>query len=105
MRGLLFLLSIISFAAALVSAVLDVTRSIANSALVMTPVFADWTRFHPQSLVAFRQWVVDTLPAFAWTPVMETALMAPSWSVLAVLGMVLSLFSRPRRRRWQDSFN
>jgi len=97
-------LSLVSLAAALVAAVLDLTRSIADNRIVLTPLHDDWQRLAPSSLEAVRLWVSEALHPLVWSPVMESVLSAPSWTVLALLAIVFAMAARRRKRRWQENF-
>jgi len=96
--------SFICFAVALISGVLDLTRSIADRAVIMTPLMADWIRFSPDTLVTTRELIVKHVHPFLWTPVMENILRAPTWAVFAILAILFAMGARNRRRRWQESF-
>jgi hypothetical protein len=68
--------SFICLAVALVAGVLDLTRSIADRALVMTPLAADWMRFSPQSLDSVQEALTKVHP-WLWSPGFETLASAP----------------------------
>ncbi|MCB1449804.1 MAG: hypothetical protein KDJ67_06755 [Nitratireductor sp.] len=103
-RALFRILSLLSLAMALVSGVLDLSRSIADSAVVFTPLHLDWERFNPGSLESVRQFVAEKMYPFVWDPVFVTLLKSPTWAVFAVLAFLFALGARNRRRRWQESF-
>ncbi|MFZ1816000.1 MAG: hypothetical protein WBO55_14190 [Rhizobiaceae bacterium] len=104
LRALFRIVSLLCLALALVSGVLDLVRSIADSAMTFTPLHADWSRFSPDTLVTVQRLIVDNLPEFFWNPVFTTLLAAPSWAVFAVLAILFGMGARNRRRRWQESF-
>lgn len=104
LRAIFRMASLVCLAVALVSGVLDVTRSIADQQMVLTPLIADWVRFSPDSLATTREFVVSNLHPWLWTPAMETVLRAPTWSVFAVLAILFGMGARRRRRRWQENF-
>ncbi len=95
--------SFICLAVALVAGVLDLTRSIADRAVVMTPLAADWMRFSPQSLESVREALTKVHP-WLWSPGFETLASAPSWAVFAALSLVFAAAVRTRRQRWQENF-
>lgn len=104
LRAFFRTLSLALLAAALVAAVLDLTRSIADNRIVLTPLHQDWQRLAPSSLEAAQQWVSGTLHPFVWSPVIESVLAAPSWAVLALLAIACGMAARRRKRRWQENF-
>jgi hypothetical protein len=95
--------SFLCLAVALVAAVLDLTRSIADKAVVLTPLMADWMHFLPQSLDTVQQTLTQIHP-WLWSPAFVTLVAAPSWAVFAALSLIFAAAVRRRRRRWQESF-
>ena len=104
LRGILYVLSLVMLALALVAGVLDMTRSIADSRAVLTSFLSDWQRLAPKSLEGFEGWIADVAPAWLWDPVLLTLLKTPSWAVFAVISVLLGFAARPKRRRWQEDF-
>jgi len=98
------LLSLTSLATALVAAVLDMTRSIANSRIVFTPLSIDWTHVSDTSLSSVRDFMLANLPGFVWDPIFTAILNAPTWSVFGILALIFGILARQRRRRWQENF-
>lgn len=97
------LISLVFLALTLVAAVLDVSRSIADSRLRVTPLIDDWNRFTPDSLEATQKLFAEYLPAAAWDPVFLTLISAPSWAIFAILSILFAMAAR-RRRRWNGRF-
>ncbi len=95
--------SFLCLAAALVAGVLDMTRSIADKTLVMTPLETDWQHFSPDSLETVREALTQIHPWF-WSPGFATLLSAPSWTVFALISFIFAMAVRGRRRRWQENF-
>ena len=85
-------------AVAVVMAVVDATRSIAAGALVMTPLGVSWAALSRQSLAGFEAWVAQTLPGFAWDPVVIWLLALPGFAVFAGLSLLVALAGRRRPR-------
>jgi hypothetical protein len=81
---------------AFVALVVDGTRSIAASALVVTSFGETWYSLHPPSL-NLSQAVVEryTFPVL-WDPVIVSILLAPTWAVLGVLGLLVAFLGRRR---------
>jgi hypothetical protein len=98
------LLSLTSLAAALVAAVLDMTRSIANSRMVLTPLSADWAHLSNNSLSSVRDFMLGKLPGFVWDPIFTSVLSTPTWVVFGFCAIAFGMLARQRRRRWQENF-
>jgi hypothetical protein len=90
------------WAGAVVAAVYDGTKSLAVSEFVWTPLGQTWYALHPQSLNGlqvvierhFAEFLFTSLGAWAaeiayflWDPLTQSLLLAPTWSVLGVLGL------------------
>lgn len=84
-------LACVALASAVVMAVLDTTRSVAASKLVLTPLAESWEATLPTSFAAFRTFVETYLAGFLWDPVLVTILAQPGFVVLAVLAFLLYL--------------
>jgi len=104
LKGIFRIVSLVCLAVALVAGVLDLTRSIADSGLVLTPLHVDWARFSAGSLDATRSLIEQYLHPYLWDPVFTTLLRAPTWAVFALLSLVFGLAARRNRRRWQENF-
>ncbi len=106
MLGLIFrLASLVCFAIALIAGVLDLTRSIADKALVLTPLHTDWLQYSPDSLALLREFVTTNLHPYLWSPVIETVLSVPTWAIFALFAVIFAMAVRSRRRRWQENFS
>ena len=96
--GLLFLVL------AVITAVLDMTRTIANSALTTTALGLEWFEFHSASLNNFQVGIERHLGApWLWS-VIQNILLLPSWGVFFVLALLFFLLGRKPVRRWQKRF-
>ncbi len=105
MLGLVFrLASLVCLAIALIAGVLDLTRSIADKVLVMTPLQTDWLQYSPNSLSLLREAVITHVHPYLWSPVIETVLSAPTWAIFALFALIFAMAVRSRRRRWQENF-
>ena len=85
-------------AGAFVALVIDGTRSIAASRLILTPVGEAWVAFHPASIELLRSAVERNLSPWLWDKVFVSILFLPLWMLLGALGVVLVLLGRPRVR-------
>ena len=74
----------------------DGTRTIAANTLSFTPLSFSWNNFHSTSLQSLQSMVEKNLP-FLWEPLMRTVLSAPTFLVLAVLGLLLMLIGRKKK--------
>lgn len=98
-RFLFRLLATVSLAVAVVMAVLDVTRTIAASRLVLTPLRESWAGVSPTTLESAQAFVTKSLHPLVWDPVMTTILAQPGFLVFGVLAFLLyAIGHRPARR-------
>ncbi|WP_417308043.1 hypothetical protein [Devosia sp.] len=84
---------------ALVLLVIDGTRSLAASTLVITSFEQDWLWVHADSLEAVRSFFDSRFFAPIVAPVFAMLLALPGWLVLAVPGALLGWMGRSRRAR------
>lgn len=103
-RAFFRLLSFIALAVATIAAILDVTRSIADSQLVITALGQDWFNYHPESLNLSQAIVQRYLLPQIWDPVIQTVLQCPTWGVFAILAILFGFLGRKRKLRWQDKY-
>jgi hypothetical protein len=96
--------SLLCLAVALVTGVLDLTRTIANSQAILTPLGHDWADLGPDSLAAVKRLFETSLPGFLWDPAAVAILRTPTWAVFVVLTLLFAWLAKPARRRWQDNF-
>jgi hypothetical protein len=96
-RGFFRFLGIWLLAAAVVAVVIDGTRSIADSALVVTPLGQTWFQLHPTSLNGLQVLVERNVSPYLWDPVITTILRQPTAVVAAVLALVFLVAGRPKR--------
>lgn len=98
-RFLFRLAATVALSVCVIMAVLDVTRTIAASALVLTPLGASWQAASPETLAASQAFVVDKVHPLAWDPVAVFILAQPGFAVFAVLAFLLyAIGHRPERR-------
>jgi hypothetical protein len=92
------LLATISLALAVILAILDATRSVAMSRLVLTPLGESWKTLSPTTLDGVRATVEGRWP-FLWDTVAQWLLSAPGSIVFAALALLLyAVGHRPVRR-------
>lgn len=93
-RAFLRLLSMIALSVAVITSVLDATRSIAAETLVMTPLADTWEGLSPSTLDAFEALVRSSLPDAVWTNVAVPVLNVPAFAVFAALALALYVAGR-----------
>lgn len=99
LRFLFRFLATISLAIAVVMAVLDATRSVAASALVMTPLGESWLSVSPDTMASTQKFTEETLHPLLWHPVMTGILQMPGFAVFGALALLLYVIGhRPARR-------
>ncbi|MCP4306867.1 MAG: hypothetical protein GY788_18715 [bacterium] len=91
-------------AGALVALVIDGTKTIAASALTVTPLGEAWADvLGPSSVMAAQIFVQRTIETYIghwlWDPLIQWILMLPTWLVLGLLGSWLVYAGRKRRLR------
>jgi hypothetical protein len=99
------MLALFALALALITAVLDITRSIADSTLVMTPLGVDWFNFSPATLNASQATIQNYVHPIVWDPVIQTILLAPSWFVFSIIWLILTLLGKNRKSRWEGRYS
>jgi hypothetical protein len=89
-------------AAGFVALVRDGTKSIAGNAIFVTALSDDWTNIHPTSLqsleAAVTRYVQPYAGGWVWDPVALGILAAPTFIVLGILGSVLILIGRKKKK-------
>ena len=80
-------------------AVLDATRTIAGSELVMTPLNTSWISVSPGTFAAVQTFLTDMAHPLVWDPGMVFILNQPGFVVFGALAFLLyAIGRRPRRR-------
>jgi hypothetical protein len=98
-RFLFRLMATVSLAVAVIMAVLDVTRTIAASRLVLTPLGDSWASVSPSTLDQARSFVVENAHPLVWNPLVTSVLAQPGFAVFGLLAFLLyAIGHRPRRR-------
>jgi hypothetical protein len=89
-------------AGALVALVIDATKSIAASAIVMTPLGDALTFYSVATLMSAQTFVEQQVEPYVggwlWDPAIQTILLLPTWIVLGAIGFLLTWLGRRRRR-------
>jgi len=99
LRLIMRFLALSALALAVISFVIDATRSIGTSKLVVTSVGQSWATLSPQSLDNARAYVeAHGLPGL-WDPGITSALAAPTAAVLGVLALLFYMMGYRREER------
>lgn len=92
------LIAMILLALAVVLAVLDITRTVTASALVLTSFSETLENFRPGLLVGLGEAISERVHPVVWDPVLSTVLALPSWLICSALALVLLWASGGRSR-------
>lgn len=98
-KFLLRLVGLVFMAVAVVAAISDGTKSIAQSAYVATPIGQVWFDVSPESLNTAQAAIQRHVLPFLWDPVLQTVLTWPVWAVALPLGLLFLWLGSRRRRR------
>jgi len=96
-RGFLRFIGLLLLAAGFIFLIYDGQRSIADQSLRLTRLSEFWNDIHQSSQQAMRVALDAHWPWF-WTHVVKVVLDQPTFAVLGVLGILLMLLFRPKRR-------
>jgi hypothetical protein len=90
-------------AGALVALVVDATKSIAASALTVTPLGLTFYALAPSTLISVQEFVQQKIEphigGWLWDPVIQWILLLPTWAVLGAIGFLFTYLGRRRRVR------
>lgn len=95
-RFFLRALSVALLAGAFASGVIDGTRSIAASAILLTPFGDTCFYLFPKKFPLLRPFVESHLSKWMWSPVLSDLFRLPTWLVFGVLGLLLLWASNKR---------
>ena len=87
-RFLFRVLALLVLAGAVIMAVLDATRTIANASLVLTPLGESWNAAFPAALGSLQSLLESKAP-WLWDPALVAVLKLPGFLVLGVLAFAL----------------
>ncbi len=98
-RFLFRLMAMVALAIAVIMAVVDATRTIAASELVLTPLNTSWLTVSPDTLGALQVFVAENAHPLLWDPVIVSILALPGAVIFAVLAFLLFAIGRKPDRR------
>ena len=78
---------------------LDTTRTVAASALVLTPLNASWLAVSPDTRAAFETFIRAKASPLLWDGVVAWVRNQPGFAVFAVLAFLLYAIGHRRQRR------
>ena len=98
MRFVLHAISLLALVAAVISAVVDMIKSVAASQVIITPLGADWYQFSSDTLNLTQAIIQRNVHPFIWDPVVQWILLQPTWAVFLFLSLFFYLIAwrRPR---------
>jgi hypothetical protein len=94
------MMALVLLAIAVLFAVLDATRSIAASELVMTPLGESWAAALPETLDLARSYAERVLHPMFWDPVIVFVLGIPGFLVFGLLSLAFYAIGRKPARRF-----
>ena len=94
-------LAVMFLALMVIIAVVDATRSIGASALMLTSFGASWDSIAPGTRQSLAQWLAETVHPYLSTPVLATIASWPTLAVCAGLAAIFLFLSRERRKKYQ----
>lgn len=98
MRLLFRILALVSLAVAVISAVVDVARSLSASDLVLTSLLKGWSSVAPSSLGFVQAFFTEKLPALFSDPVLSFLLNMPAAAIFAVLAALFYAVGAKREK-------
>lgn len=93
------LAAMVALSVSVIMAVLDTTRTVAASALVLTPLNASWLAVSPDTRAAFETFVRAKAGSLVWDGVIAWVLNQPGFAVFAALAFLLYAVGYRRQRR------
>jgi len=82
--------------AAVISLVIDATKSLAVNQRMITSLGQQWFEMHQSSMEAAQKAVETHIHPFVWDPVITALLFWPSWALLALVGIWMLWIGRKR---------
>lgn len=98
LRFIFRLAAMIALSVSVIMAVIDTTRSVAASALVLTPLNTSWLAVSPDTRAAFESYVRGKANPLVWDGAIAWVLAQPGFAVFAVLAFLFYAIGYRRRR-------
>ncbi|HEX2656576.1 MAG TPA: hypothetical protein VHN11_23395 [Xanthobacteraceae bacterium] len=96
-RFLLRFIGLWLLAAGFIQLIYDGTKTIAGNTLFISRLQDSWTAVHQTSLQALQPAIERTGLGWLWDPVALTALDAPTWLILGLIGAIFTVLGRKKR--------
>ena len=96
-RGLFRFIGVLLLAAGFIFLIYDGQRSIADQTVRLTRLGEFWNDIHQSSQQSLQAMLETSVP-WLWNSAGKFVLNQPTWAVLGVLGILLMLLFRPRKR-------
>ena len=96
-RGLFRFIGVLLLAAGFIFLIYDGQRSIADQTVRLTRLGEFWNDIHQSSQQSLQVMLEASAP-WLWNSAGKFILNQPTWAVLGVLGILLMLLFRPKRR-------
>ncbi|QPC90914.1 hypothetical protein [Mesorhizobium sp. INR15] len=93
------LAAMVALSISVIMAVLDATRTVAASALVLTPLNASWLAVSPDTRAAFETFIRGKVNPLLWDGGIAWVLNQPGFAVFAVLAFLLYALGYRRQPR------
>jgi hypothetical protein len=98
-RFLFRLAAMVALSVSVIMAVLDTTRTVAASALVMTPLKTSWLAVSPDTLAAFEVFIRQKVSPLLWDGLITRILDLPGFVVFAALALLFYVIGYRRTDR------
>ena len=98
-RFLFRIMAMVALSVAVIMAVVDATRTIAASELVLTPLITSWLTVSPGTLATLQAFVAEKAHPLLWDPVIVSILAQPGAAIFATLALLLYAIGRKPDRR------
>ena len=103
-RTLAKIIGLIALVLTVITAILDITRTIANSALTIATLGEQWAEIHRDSLLLLEPAIARHIHPFLWNPIIQNILLSPSWLVFGIITILFLWLGRRKDRRWRHRF-
>ena len=81
---------------AVVTLVIDGTKSLASSQIIWTGLGEQWADNNKESLLTAKLFVEQKLHHFLWEPIIYSILLWPSWFIIGLTGLFLYWVARKK---------
>jgi hypothetical protein len=99
LRFLFRLAAMVALSVSVIMAVLDTTRTVAASALVLTPLKTSWLAVSPDTLAAFAIFIREKASPLLWDGLITRVLDLPGFAVFAALALLFYAIGYRRTKR------